>query len=183
MNLTVPQLQAVKTWVNANASGIFEQSTVDLLNAVASPDYYIFKDIIKTSEIMSNGWDWTMVDNANVGPARIWEWMMRLSQEVGGISPWKVTILQGVGEAWKGNTPAGKDVHRRNILRNHFCRKCTVFEKLFVTAIAEWNVGSNNDRTGARGAQTNPDIMPLDAVGKYLIGPIDIDTLITAAGS
>lgn len=183
MNLTIPQLQTLKAWVVANRNSVFDQGTVNALNALSSPDYFIFKPTINLDEVMTNGYDWTVVDNETVGQARIWDRMLAMSRAVGGISPWKITILQGVGEAYKGGSPASVPLHRRSILRTHFPRKCSVFEKLYVAAIADWNVGTNGDKTGNRGLNTNPDVMPMDAAGEYLTGPIDLDTLVLSEGS
>ena len=180
MILTVPQLQAIKSWVQTNNQSLFDQSSVNLLNADAAPDYFIFKDNFNLYEALSNGFDWTIVDNESVGQARIIDRMLKMSEVMGGVDAWKLTVLKGIGEAYKGNTPAGKEDHRRNILRNHFPRKCRVWERLFVIAIADWNVGANNDKTGVRGTNTNPDIMPLDSTGKYLEGPITLDIVVAS---
>lgn len=149
-------------------------------NGLVTPDYFIFKGVVKLSDVMSNGFDWQRVDNAAAGKARIWEWMMDLSKETNGISPWKITILKGVGEAWIGNTPTEQTTHRRNILRSHFPKLCRRWEQLFVIAADDWNVASNGDKTGARGLVTNPDIMPLDAANEYLSGLVPKILLVDA---
>lgn len=174
MQLTTTQKQDLKSWVTTNANGVYEPSTVVLLNAISSPDYYVLKTLLSVSEIMANGFDWTRVDNATAGQARIWEWMT----DLGVINPSRITILRGIGEAWKGNSPAAQTDHRRAILA-HCRRPVRVWEKLYVTATADWNVASNGDQTGIRGATTNPDTLGIGQDGEYLSGLMDLDTLIS----
>ena len=185
MQLTPSQLQTIKAWVQNNNASRFDESSVALLNATAAPDYYIFKERVDLHLVMANGFDWTVVDNETVGQARIFDRMLALNtaeKAAGrvGISPWKLTVLRGIGECWKGNTPTTQRDHRRNLFYNHFPRKCRVWEKLFVVAAEDWNVASNADKTGSRGANTNPDVMPMDAAGDYLAGLITLDVVIAS---
>src|SRR5688572_8452306 len=53
MNLNTTQLQALKAWVNANASGVFEQSTANTLNADASPDYWCWRSSVTKNEVVT----------------------------------------------------------------------------------------------------------------------------------
>lgn len=175
MQLTTAQLQVLKAWIVANHSSVFDQTAVDALNAAFSPAYYVFKTDLSVAEIMTNGFDWTRVDNATVGQGRIWEWLTQLNS----INPSKVNILKGIGEAWKGNTPASQQAHRLAILA-HCRRPVLVWEKLYVTATPDWNVGTNGDQTGNRGVTTNPDTLGIGADGAYLSGPIDLDTVIAS---
>lgn len=178
MDLTLSQLQTLKTWIVANRNSVFDEGTVSALNAVASPNYYVFKTSVTIEEIMANGFDWTRVDNASVGQARIWEWLTQL----GTINPSKTAILKGIGEAWKGNATQAQIDHRRAILA-HCSRPAKVWEKLFCEASADWNVGSNGDKTGVRGASTNPDTCGLDANGQFLSGDITLDIVVQSEGA
>ena len=183
MQLTTPQLQAVKAWVIANNNSLFDESAVNLLNANASPAYYVLKSSLAVDEVMLNGFDWTRVDNASVGQARIWEWMMGLFAKTSGdqkfVNPSRINFLKGIGEAWKGNSPAAQTVHRQAIL-SHCRRLVRVWEKLFVTATADWNVATNGDQTGARGVTTNPDTLGIGADGLALDGLITLDIVIAS---
>lgn len=67
-------------------------------NSTATPPFFVFRTSVPVSEIMSNGFVWTQVDNATVGKARIWDWMTRL----GSIDPSKPNIVAGINEAWSG---------------------------------------------------------------------------------
>jgi len=179
MNLTTAQKQALKAWVVSNNASVFDESAVTKLNALASPNYYILKTSLSINEIMENGYDWTIVDNETVGQARIWDRMTIL----GTIKPVKTFIMNGIGEAYKGNSPAGTQAHRRAIYQ-HCCTRARVWEKLFCVASVSWTVGSNADLVGVRGANVvspyafNPDTPGFDADGSYLFGLIDLATVI-----
>lgn len=201
MILTPTQKAALKLHVEANTNTVVTpagtvqirdvlrtedayQEVTTWYNATAVPDYFIFRKIVDLFSVMANGFDWTIVDNETVGQARIWDRMLALSNKVGGVNPWKLTILRGVGEAYKGASGTVA-VHRRNILRTHFARLCRRWERLFVDDITdggtlEWNVASNTDRTGARGTVTNPDVMGFDEAGQYLDGNIPVSVLVDA---
>ena len=179
--LTVPQLQAIKAWVIANNASAFDQSAVNLLNAPATPEYWILKTELPINEVMENGYDWTIVDNETVGQARIWDRMTRL----GTINPSKIFTLKGIGEAYKGNSPVGTQAHRRAIF-GHCVRQSRVWEKLFAVATADWNVASNVDKTGARGANVvspyafNPDTCGVGSAGEFLSGLITLDQVVAS---
>ena len=183
MQLTSAQLQSIKSWIVSNNNSVFDQSAVNALNALASPVYRVLRTELPVNEIMQNGFDWTRVDNASVGQARIWEWMTGLfARDNGGeksVNPSKIQFLKGVGEAWKGNTPQAQVDHRRAILA-HTHRASRVWEKLFVVATADWNVATNGDQTGARGSTTNPDTLGVGADGNPLDGEITIDIVIAS---
>jgi len=179
MQLTTQQKATLKAWIITNNNSLFDQSAVNLLNAAASPSYYIFRENVDLFGVMGNGYDWTVVDNETAGQARIWDRMLWLSEQQGGIDPWKVTVLKGVGEAYKGASGAVV-AHRRNIVRVHFPKLATNFEKMFVVAIADWNVGTNADKTGNRGADTNPDVTEFDAAGLPIYSPVDLETVIAS---
>lgn len=201
MILTPTQKTTLKTHVNTNTNTVDTpagtiqikdvlraedtyQEVTAWYNANAVPDYFIFKKVVDLYSVMANGYDWTVVDNESVGQARIWDRMLALSARTGGVAPWKITILRGVGEAYKGNTPTTVAPHRRNILRTHFARLCRRWERLFVAdtlvVVGEWSVGTNGDRTGARGLVTNPDVMEFDEAGQYLDGNIPVGVLVNA---
>lgn len=91
-------------------------------NLTAAPDFFVFRTAVPIDEIMANGFDWARVDNATVGKARIWDWMVRL----GTINPSKLNIVAGINEAWSG---AANDAHRASVF-SHCQKKATNAEKL-----------------------------------------------------
>lgn len=95
--------------------------------ALADPTFTVWKSLVSIDEIMNNGFDWTRVDNATVGKARIWEWMTRQ----GYINPSKANVRAGINEAWAG-TGAEQVAHRAGIFA-HLHRPANRLEKLFAT--------------------------------------------------
>ena len=106
-----------------NSDGAF--GIAALLNATATPDYYVWRSSVATDEIMLNGFDWTRVDNLTVGKARIWEWMTNL----GRINPAQSNVRAGVIAAF----PTSGDLANRNAVFGHCQRLATRAEKLFAT--------------------------------------------------
>lgn len=96
-----------------------------LLNLPADPAFVVWRTSVSVDEIMANGFDWTRVDNATVGKARIWEWMMSR----GTLNPSKPNIRAGIDEAWSG---APNAAHRAAIYA-HCARPASRAEKLFAT--------------------------------------------------
>ena len=158
MQLTTEQLATLKQWVIDNHNGIFDESTVTALNAVADPAFLVFRDFVPMQEIMANGFDWTRVDNLNVGKARIWEWMERSYEQngVGGLNPSKETCREGINAIWVG-TAADRLV--RDVIYTHCYRSATVAEKLFATGNGTAPV-ANGDGSGpgTMGAGASGDV-------------------------
>lgn len=136
MSLTNEQALALKASINANpalaslaltAASASEIAAV--YNAPAVPPYHVYKTYLEISEIMNNGFDWTRVDNATVGKARIWEWMTAQ----GSINPSKPNVRAGINEAWAGT--GAEQVAHRNAINAHLYRPATVAEKLFTTGV------------------------------------------------
>ena len=126
MILASQQITALRDWVNANHGGIFDESTVSALNAVASPAFIVWKTNVTNAEIMRNGFDWARVDNLSIGKSRIWEWMFQF----GYIDPSKTNVRAGVDAAWVGTAA---DLAVRAAVYVHCKRSATVGEKLFAT--------------------------------------------------
>lgn len=97
-----------------------------LLNLPATPDYFIWKDEVNVNEIMQNGFDWTRVDNATVGQARIWQLMV----QTGVLYPSQANVRSGVSAAW----PTAASSAMRLAIFGHFQRLATRGEKLFVVS-------------------------------------------------
>ena len=131
MVLTQPQLAAIKAWVIANNNSLFDQSSVNLLNAIASPTFNAYRTEVAMSEIMLNGFDWTRVDNLSVGKARIWDWLVNADPVNQAINPSKSNIRAGINAVWIGTAP---DLAVRAAVYLHCFRPATVAEKLLKTA-------------------------------------------------
>lgn len=132
MQLTTLQLQALKTWIDANNASAFDQSAVDALNATANPAFKVYRSFVSLQEIMGNNFDWTRVDNLSVGKARIWDWMKE-GYAVSGVAGLNFTngaCRSGVNAVWVG-TQADLDV--RAAVYSHASRNATVAEKLLAS--------------------------------------------------
>jgi hypothetical protein len=134
MALTLQQLAALKADILADPAMAEKPNTTAgnseiaaMYAADASPAFYVWKTFVLVDEIMNNGFDWTRVDNATVGKARIWEWMTRQ----GYINPSKANVRAGINEAWAG-TGAEQVAHRAGIFA-HLHRPANRLEKLFAT--------------------------------------------------
>jgi hypothetical protein len=133
--LTAPQLQAIKTYIDAtpelaaqplNSDGAFAIAAA--LNLAASPAFIVWRSKVARDEITQNGFTWTLVDALNVGSARIWDWMF--DNETKSINPSKVNVRQGIADVWSGT--AGKLAVQAAVLV-HCKRSATVAEKLLAT--------------------------------------------------
>lgn len=129
--LTTEQLQTLKADILADPvlaaipntlSGASE--IAELYNAVAAPDFYVWRTSVNPDEIMRNGMDWTRVDNLSVGKARIWDWLTRL----GTFDPSKANIRAGIDATWVGTSA---DLAVRAMVYTHCRRLATRCEKLF----------------------------------------------------
>jgi hypothetical protein len=106
-----------------NSDGAF--GIAALLNATASPDYYVWRTSVPMKEIMQNGFDWTRVDNLTIGKARIWDWM----RGTGEVNPSQSNVRAGVLAVFG---TAG-DLSTRLAVFQHCQRLATQAEKLFAT--------------------------------------------------
>lgn len=107
-----------------NSDGAFAIAAI--YNAVASPDFYIWRTSVPVVEIMQNGFDWTRVDNLTVGKARIWEFMT----SAGILNPSQPNVRAGFEACF--SVEAG-DQSTRQAIYNHCQRLATRAEKLFST--------------------------------------------------
>ncbi len=121
-------IQSVPAWAALPNNTENAITVANGLNALASPDYWLWKTHLDLNTIMENGFDWVQVDNLTVGQARIWEWLF--SNEARACNPSKANVRAGISEAWKG-TAAKEAV--RDVVLGHCKRKATVAEKIFST--------------------------------------------------
>lgn len=131
MTLTGPQLATLKAAILANPTWAALPNTSDgnfdlavLLNQPAVPAFFIWRSKVTVDEIMTNGFDWTRVDNLTVGKARIWDWMTQL----GTINPSQANVRAGVEACF--SVQAG-DQPNRQAIYDHAQRLATAVEKIF----------------------------------------------------
>jgi hypothetical protein len=132
--MTTAQLQTLKAAILADPFTAAQPAGSDgdfaiaaYLNELVSPAFTVWRTSVSINEIMANGFDWTRVDNASTGEARIWEWMTAL----GEINPSRANIRAGIEEAWKGTAQA--QINQRAAIYIHCKRDATRFEKVFAT--------------------------------------------------
>jgi hypothetical protein len=171
MQLTTSQKQTIKAWVQANNSSLFDQSSVDLLNAVASPSYLAWRTLVTRQEILQNGFDWTRLDNLSVGKARIWQDIFAGLSPEGLLcfNPSKANVRAGIEAVWVGTAA---DLAVRAAVYGHCQRAVTVCEKLFVAATA--------GGSGTRGSSANPDTFGTGDDGNPLEGMITLEQVIAS---
>ena len=133
MALTTEQLQALKAFI-AGDSNLNQQPNNDdghfaiaaAMNQIANPAHVVWRSNVSINEIMSNGFDWTRVDNLSVGKSRIWEYMTQL----GSLDPSKANVRAGIDATWVGTAA---DLAVRAAVYTHCKRNATVAEKLFAS--------------------------------------------------
>lgn len=107
-----------------NAFAIADAYRVD-----ASPAFYVWRSSVPWDEIMTNGMDFTRVDNLQNGNKwRIWEWMFKNSNN--SINPSKPNIRAGIDATWVGTAA---DLAVRASVYLHCQRPANRLEKLFAT--------------------------------------------------
>lgn len=108
----------------AGSDGAYEIASA--LNALATPDFIVWRTNVSIDEIMRNGMAWDRVDNLTTGKARIWDWIGRL----GTFDASKPNIRAGIDAAWVGTAA---DLAVRATVYTHCKRKATQAEKMFAT--------------------------------------------------
>jgi hypothetical protein len=157
--MTPEQLQLLKAAIDADpvlaALPLNSDSSFTIaaeFNKDASPAFYVWRSSQNILEIMSNGFDWTRVDNMTVGEARIWQFMTQL----GVINPARSNVRAGVNEAFKGTA---QDNTMRLAIFGHCQRLATRFERVYVTG-----AGTTTDDIG-----TGPGTMVVEGPVTYQI--------------
>lgn len=131
--LNEQQLATLKTDILADpvlsqwaATGYMASEIADAYNQAADPEWVVWKTAVDPVEIMTNGMDWTRVDNLSVGKARIWDWMTKL----GTFNAAKANIRAGIDATWVGTTA---DLAVRAMVYTHCKRASSRGEKLLST--------------------------------------------------
>ena len=167
MALTLEQLQTLRTAIDGdpalaafpnNPDGAFEIAAA--LNFPASPDFFIWRDSVPISEIMGNGFDWTLVDNLTAGKSRIWEWMTQL----GVINPVQANVRAGIIASISGTGAAFPTM--RTAIFGHCQAKASRFEKLFATGsgISATDQGVGPATAVVKGPLSYTDVMAARAL-------------------
>ena len=162
MALDNSQKLIIKSWLAANATMLNDQEAAAALNATASPEYYVYRTSVPMSEIMLNGFNWTRVDNLNVGKARIWEWMISANPDR-AINPSKANVRAGINAVWVG-TQADLDV--RDAVYAHCYRAASIAEKLLATGAGTVPV-NDGDGSGPAVMGFEGDMTAQDVVDSY----------------
>ena len=110
------------------ATGYMASEIADAYNQAASPEWVVWKTAVDPVEIMTNGMDWTRVDNLSVGKARIWDWLTRL----GTFNAGKANIRAGIDATWVGTAA---DLAVRAMVYAHSKRAANRGEKLLSTGV------------------------------------------------
>lgn len=108
------------------ATGYMASEIADAYNQTADPEWVVWKTAVDPTEIMTNGMDWTRVDNLSVGKARIWDWMTQL----GTLNAAKANIRAGIDATWVGTAA---DLAVRAMVYTHCKRAASRGEKIMST--------------------------------------------------
>lgn len=133
--LTVAQLQALKTEINADPALSSKPLTPDgafdiavELNKTAVPDFIVWRGVMSVLDIEQNGFAWNQLDSVPAAKYRIWE---RLTAS-GMINPSKLNVRQGINDFCKDATNATIVALRDSILP-YLKRLATRAEKVLAT--------------------------------------------------
>ena len=149
MQFTSAQQPAVKTWLTNNASGQSDDASAALLNANASPDFWIWRSLVPETEIYQlttadgTTWNWTTYIGRNQAERDAWRQMV--SGRNAGLVTALPNVRQAIADIFSGAGGANQRTHLLTIGR----RKATVLEKLLAsgtgsTAVpADMGIGSD----------------------------------------
>jgi hypothetical protein len=187
MLLTLAQKQAIKTWILASPTPLFDTATRDALNAPASPVYWVWaaavdrhtitdKKSLDTDGTTPTAFAWGGATGAgsyidrNPGERDAWD---QLFNTTGRCKPYLGNVRKAFADIFSGN---GADaVANRKHLWGSGQRQATVLEKLIAPA---WTAGDGPNQTGARGSKTNPDIPGIGTDGEPVEGAITLNEVV-----
>lgn len=169
MNLLLAQKQALKAYLDANHAALQDEEAAAAMNAVAAPDYWVWRSTITRSEVYhqpsatGSFWDWLTYKNQSQGEQGAWTQMF-----MGDIGPCGlVSFRAGVLSIFAGT---GAQLTQRTHVFGCFRRKATIAEKLFAVAVVNPPANTGNDTGQARGSAANPDNLGVDASGQPIEG-------------
>jgi hypothetical protein len=110
MSLNTQQLATVKAYILAtpalaalsSGAGTDYNPFALPLSAPATPTFTVWRTSLSRGDAMSDGFDFTQVDNLTTGQARIWDWLFI----DGPVNPSLSSRRTAITETWKGT--AGK---------------------------------------------------------------------------
>lgn len=135
MNLNPTQLSTLKAWIIANNNSVFDVSAVSLLNAVASPDFWVWRTSVEKKEITQSvsqdGTSFIWAGNGfigrSVGELECWN---QLFNSTLTCNPSLANVRQAFADIFSGTGNAASNrTHLLTVAR----RKATVGEQLFAT--------------------------------------------------
>jgi hypothetical protein len=153
LNLSPAQLSTLKTWLTANANGQTDEAAAALLNANASPDFWVWRTKVTKSEYVNStsidatvfSWTGTGFITRAQGERDAWREMFNGREEV---NPTLAQVRTAFTDIFSGGTapaPANR-THLATVSR----RKATVAEKLYATGT---------------GSTASPAVLAFDATG------------------
>lgn len=159
MNLTLSQLQVLRTWglaLQAANNTLSEFHLTAMANALATPDYWVWKSNVTRSEMYhstspsGSTWNWATYKAQSVPEQNSWTQMfMGDSGPIG-----QVNFRSGIASIFTGSAA-------QNTQRDHCLaigrRRATVAEKLLAIAVTSPPANTGNNSSDARGSVTNPD--------------------------
>lgn len=121
-------------------------------NGLVSPAYKVYRTNVPIREVMRNGFDWTRVDNLNVGKARVWDWMKEAYGTAAdpALDPSDPDCRAGINTVWVGTAA---DLVVRAAIYLHSVRDATIAEQLFKVA----GNGTAPDQNGDGPATMGPE--------------------------
>ena len=135
MALTQAQKNALAADIVVNRASIAEGDTAgaaDFYNAVASPDYWVWKDRLTEHDIVEQTspdgtvWSWTAYIARSQGERDAW---VRMFNGTFSINPSIPQVRNGIADIFSGPSGAAQRAHLLGMGR----RKATRIEKLFST--------------------------------------------------
>jgi hypothetical protein len=135
MTLTDAQLDTLKAWLTANANGLQDEPAAALLNAVRSPDFWVWRTSVPKNEIVTqtsqDGTTFTWAGNGfitrSVGELECWNQLFNSTLTT---NPSLANVRQAFSDIFSGTGNAASNrAHLLAVAR----RKATVGEHLFAT--------------------------------------------------
>lgn len=148
LSLSKVQLGTLKTWLTTNAAGKNDEEAAALLNATASPDFWVWRTLVTESELYETTtgdgttWSWTTYIARSQAERDSWRQMVSMR---GGLKPSLLNVRNGVADVFSGAGGANQRTHLLTVSR----RKVTVGEKLYATGTgstaspADFGVGAD----------------------------------------
>ena len=162
------QLQAIKSWVIANAGGVFDAGTAALMNAVASPDFWVWKSNLNSSD---SGMAINLNEVGGLTTANSTRLQVSFQIRPGGFTP----AVQADRALFGSVFSAAGGVNTRAALLAKWQKLATIGEKLLASGTGTQATGLNTDGTvtggspatfgdGAEGQITTANLIEADGV-------------------